>query len=914
MESLKRSRDDFDRDAHEIIDDKRQRKDPADELVANVCGDIQALDPRNIEDVAYISNPIVVEFEKIDKLRVSFLNTIYAMIIEQPSKINVIADLVLICNAKNFVVGKYVVEFIHSRAQMLLNKLNPDFIVPGNNNLLDEFSGIFNNIKSILKFFAVLLPIIEDYSIVTIFTQFLTLAVDLQKKDSDDKKVNNGTANQIYYNTLLALPYLLCNDFSPELLEKVEELIQLAETFEVVNESRDEILTPFINKGENYKKKVENKRLIDLILPAIKNLQGEDKSWSNFKNTLFSGRKELVFPIIEEALANNSISKQYVKYPLAQFSIDVTHLTEYKPTGLIDELWLANSRYIFQIFNSTTDFETVPKIESYHGLFFQDLISDIITNLSFNKQEAGALVYNLDLAFSQDLAPVNTSIDQLTLIHKDNLSGENTPPLSTWKTEDLAVENIINMMFQLPRSLHREIYYFSVLTVICQQSPANIAPVFGRAIRYIFNNLETFDFELRARFADWMSIQLSNFEFSWKWDEWVDESKKNLNIKFHPKRSFVRNLIAKEIRLSNKKRIKESFIALDPETSDIVPLDEYFQYLDVSLYDDKEFTKNYDYELYGNVDATNEIIDKVFEEKKLALEAKHVVSVQDEMIFNFTYQDIPLNQLAVNAYETVGANWKPNEDFEELYDKILNEVNQNHSGVNAERYLINLIFQTYGLIGARSIYSIVSLLSRDVNKLKHLSGQKIEYAEEEKRFAEVELSEEQIKQRQQWIIEAFSRIWFHQPQVLFLILEYLVEYDIIQASNVIEAYLNPKYNLAVENLSCSDSLVRLLSHLENKPLVLQVFRIAIDNLNDIAKNLEVDSEGVVEITTDYETDKQSELKVNYQWLFYDYKGLIKSFYRRFIRNQPIDYHQEVEEILKTIDNVPTKNEAISWLG
>lgn len=912
MENVgKRSREEFERDNFDPYqDDKRPRKDPADELVANVCGDIQALDPRNIEDVAYISNPIVVEFEKIDKLRVSFLNTIYAMIIEQPSKINVIGELVLICNAKNFVVGKYVIEFIHAKAQTLLKKLNPEFIAPKGNNLLDEFSGIFNNIKSILKFFAVLLPMIENYSIINLFNQFLNLAIDLQNHDENNL---NGTAQQIYYNCLISIPYLLCNDNSPELLEKINQLVELAENFKIIPKNQDNILTPFQNKS-NIKTSISNMKLVDLILPAIKSIQGEDKLWKGLNNSLFSGRNELLTPIIEEALANNSLSKQLVKYPLPQFSIvDISVLSKYTPQGLIDELWCKNSRFVFQIYNTTTEFETVPKIESYQGLFFQDLICDIITNLSFNKQEAGTLVYNLDLAFNKDLAPVNTSIDQLTLIHQDNLSGENSPPLSTWKTEDLAVENIINMMFQLPRSLHREIYYFSVLTVICQQSPANIAPVFGRAIRYLYSNLETLDFELRARFADWMSIQLSNFEFSWKWDEWVADSQKYANIVYHPKRNFVRNLIAKEIRLSNKKRIKESFIALDPETSDIIPLDEFFQYLDISLYNEKDYLINYDIELYGNVETTKEILEKIHLEKKISLESKHVVSTQDEMIFLFSSRELPMHELSTTAYELIVANWKPNNDFEELYKNVLLQVEENHQDINGERFLINLIFQSYAYVGSRSIYSVVSLLSRDINKLKYLSGQNITYEDEEPKFTEQELTSEQIKQKQRWIIEAIIRIWFHQPQIIFLILEYLVEYDIIQESNVIETYLNIDHNLVIGNLSCSDSLIRLLSHTENKLMVLQVLQLATNNLNEVSKRLNVDDNEPVEILENFSSDADVESTVNLQWLFYEYKGLIQSYYRRFIRNQPIDYQQDVEEILKTIENTPTNQEVLSWL-
>ena len=133
-------------------------------------------------------------------------------------------------------------------------------------------------------------------------------------------------------------------------------------------------------------------------------------------------------------------------------------------------------------------------------------------------------------------APPGTSIDQLNEINKDNELGNNDPRLSTWKIEDVAVESILTMIFQLPAPLEVEMYYYAVLISCCRESTESIAPVFGRAIRFLYNHLESLDYELKLRFLDWMSIQLSNFEFSWKWDEWVDDSKKYKDLKYHPKR------------------------------------------------------------------------------------------------------------------------------------------------------------------------------------------------------------------------------------------------------------------------------------------------------------------------------------------------------------------------------------------
>ena len=172
-------------------------------MINNICKDIRRLgeagDIENlIADTNYISNPIVAEFEKIDNLRNSILSTVYALITEQPHKISAIANLILICNAKNFVIAKYVVEYLHSKMQTMLDS---------------QEGSVFNDIKNILKFLSTLTPIIEDNGIIQIFKQFLNFAIELQEQT----EVRNGLAQEIYYNVLIAIPYVLSNDNSDDL-------------------------------------------------------------------------------------------------------------------------------------------------------------------------------------------------------------------------------------------------------------------------------------------------------------------------------------------------------------------------------------------------------------------------------------------------------------------------------------------------------------------------------------------------------------------------------------------------------------------------------------------------------------------------------------------------------------------------
>lgn len=927
--SLKRSRDDYDDD----YDSKKQHVDATTELIANVCKDIRRIGENNnlasqVDDISYISNPIVAEFEKIDTLRTAILNTLYAVVVEQPQKTTSLSVLVLLCNAKNFLVLKYVLEFFHSKAQQLLDEVRDPGSVERDHS---EDAGLFNNIKAILKFLAALAPIIDNYLVVTVFRQFLTLAVDLQKASER----RSGTAEQLFYNVLVAAPYLLCNDVSDEMVAHLNDLVELAGTFETADaESTVSILQPFDSRLSNFAGKLpyEPRKIVNLILPSLVALQGEDKSWSKLKGKLFLNFREFVDPIVGASLSANTISSEYVKHPLPQLSLpSIEALQAYQPKGLIDSLWHKSTRLLFQVYNTSADFETVPAITSYFGLFFKDLSFDILTNLSFNQKEASIQLSILDLFFARDLfAPPGSSIDQLSLIHADNVSGENSPPLSTWKIEDVAVESILTMIFQLPDSFHNQIYYYTVLISCCRESPESIAPVFGRAIRYFYNNLETLDYELKVRFLDWMTIQISNFEFSWKWDEWVADSVRFRTLKYHPKKNFIKNLIAKEIRLSNKTRIKDSFVTMQATEDDakVVYLDEFHQYLNLSLFpEETKYVIAYDSGLYGNNDEVTETISKLVHLKKDSQNDPLSISPQEELIYNFSNPQLPLNDASNKVYDFVTANWQSNESFTVLYNEILEAIKA--TDVPADRFLINMVFQTYAYIGSRSIYSIVSILSRDVVKLRFLSGIELTDADyqdgpNEAKFPSLGLDESGLQERQKWIIDAIFRIWIHQPQVSFLILEYLIEFGILKPVHLIQKTLGLDHNLIIDNVSCMESINRVLTNVskdENgsfQELILLLFREIVNNMNLIAGKLEMadvqndEVKIITEFSEEEALDEKTAEKIDNLWLFYEYRGLLKSYLRKFSESY-IGYLDEVKAALDAIENVPVRDDALHWI-
>lgn len=1015
--SLKRSRDDYEQDYqqsgpgggfnNEFDDDrsKKQHVDPQQELINDLCKDIRRIGENasitvQVDDLSYISNPIVAEFEKIDKLRTSILSTVLAIVLEQPQKIGPLSNLILICNSKNFVVAKYTIEYFHSQAQWMLDNLKEwDTVGPR------DSAGVWNNLKSMLKFLATLAPIIEGEGVVAIFRQFLSLAIELNLKDPEKR---NGLAQEIFYNTVISIPYLLSNELSQEMIDQVNGLVEMADTFAKDDPpQKTTLLQPFDSRLGNFELPYEPKKMIDLVLPSLILLRGEDKQWTELiEGKLFLNYNDLLEPIIDANLQNNPISSEMIKHNLPQLNLpNADSLNEdYKPYGLIDELWFNNTRLLFQVYN-TTEFETVPDITSYIGLFLRDVAYDILTNLSFNKNEASIQLSILDLFFNRDLfAPPGSSIDQLSLIHKDNVEGLNSPQLSTWKVEDMAVESILTMIFQLPKSLHVEIYYYTVLIACCRSSPELIAPVFGRAIRFLFNNLETLDYELKLRYLDWMSVQISNFEFSWKWDEWVTYSQKFRNLKYQPKKNFIKNLIAKEIRLSNKNRIKGSFVLMRPEENEADYLSEFYQYLDISLYQNaSQFRTDYDYNLYGGEDIQiKETLLGVANDNAQALENKNA-SPQEELLFSFTNSELPFSNVAKRVYDFIVYHWKPNSEFSTLYKNVLTGINdeiresenkdsepadeemadaekaeaieissenidpvslpitvdseapsessadpttigtetipdekkedlednlneqlppKRHysiSQVDPVRFLINLFIQSYAYIGSRSVYSVISILSRDVNKLRYLTGMPIEYkSDNESRFEDIELSEEEKENRQRWVIELVFRIWIHQPQVAFLILEYLIEFKIIEAKHLVAISLALDHNLIIENVSCMESINRVLDKavLEDADtaLFLQLCQTIVSNINVIGGNLGVPNSTVVQITKDFSEEEADDHElmatIDQQWLFYEYKGLLKTYCRKFARAIG---REEFERVLGDIQNEPVREDVLNWL-
>lgn len=94
------------------------------------------------------------------------------------------------------------------------------------------------------------------------------------------------------------------------------------------------------------------------------------------------------------------------------------------------------------------------------------------------------------------------------------------PSRPKYKLEDLVVDSIFSSLFRLPAPREREVFFAALLTEVILLAPQDIAPTLGRAIRWIYEHLDELKGELNMRFSSWFAVHLSNFAFTYKWDEW----------------------------------------------------------------------------------------------------------------------------------------------------------------------------------------------------------------------------------------------------------------------------------------------------------------------------------------------------------------------------------------------------------
>lgn len=396
------------------------------------------------------------------------------------------AAIVLLTNAqKEELTG----EILKRAGEMMQNYLN---------------EGAWREVKLVLRFLACLQGLFNEDGVFAVLEELFSRAVDLQTASSEDvssacneyspiriaiDRSLQGLGLEIVKIILLTIPYVMASSatgFEEQalaLLDKTDVIASTPHTLEA-------LVDPYPGNGGEKLREPESG--ISLLQKQLQSESGRSwelacvpRPWNNST---------------ENNDADGSTTAKKHAFP----AVNVPEPVVAGPRAMFPEMY-------FSVF-SDQEIETVPPTSDVASSLLRDSLVDTINILDFNRTAAARFLIDVDCYFS-----ANTFVKRATPFDRlREVSGER----STWKPEDVVVDAVFSQLFQLPLPEHKLVYYHSVLTEACKIAPAAIAPSLGRAIRYLYKNVDTMDLELEYRFLDWFSHHLSNFGFTWKWIEW----------------------------------------------------------------------------------------------------------------------------------------------------------------------------------------------------------------------------------------------------------------------------------------------------------------------------------------------------------------------------------------------------------
>ncbi|CAI4048653.1 hypothetical protein N7582_004429 [Saccharomyces uvarum] len=831
---------------------KRQRIPPVVQLCKEMMPDIRTIGESVKafeDDIKFLSEAIMNEYGHEDYFNDALLSTFNAVVVEQPQKQAAVALLTMVVNSKNNVAGKSIINYFFEELQKWCKEtFNEEF-----NNTSNE-TGPWNKIKLILRFLSILSPMFLIDELINIYKKLFELSIELNNLDPNNR---TPASEAIYTNTLLNIPYLFFfNRNNEDLKAKVEELLLYVE-------QNYQIKTTDINLLREYNDESPYE-MVELVQVALPNVKKALVNNMEQLNELFPDWNHLLTPQTGDEGFNDALTLPTVEQLKTSLRLD-------KGFGSVDSMW-RTPRHAFHVYlpNSAGNFETVVSINTYAGQLFNDIIIDLVESLEFNRKEVARQVITLDLFFKAGIfTEPGESIAQLIATYEEN------PLAPTFKIEDLAIETILGLIFKLPSVSQPFAYFYTLLVDICQNSPKAIAPVFGRAFRFFYNHLDSLDFELKLRYLDWFSIQMSNFNFSWKWNEWEEDSIKFGKYFYNPKVNFAKNLIQKELRLTSN----------FSEVEDSLP-QEFKKYLDTS-YIPRDQLVNYYQSLFNGYTVEKDSIRK------------------NDLYFR--QEGVPMENTVRKILDyTHKAN--DSREITEL-ESILEELKNEHGSIISDfnKFVIILLVQAVADSGSRSLSHANKYINDLREDLKTI-------------FDKIELDAET---KEYIIIEAVLTFWNSNPQTGFLVADAFKYAGLITSKTIFTFIFNEtdlKNNGLVEATAIEAVFRNLSQQISEENESGNNFEFVFERLCTIVNNtidlLDVTNDDDIEtpnVSNEMDIDDIEDDKLDLKWKYVTAIGFVKSILRRY----SYEYRELADRFISGIDNAiphePTKKAILNWI-
>ncbi|KAF2218989.1 MIF4G like-domain-containing protein [Elsinoe ampelina] len=501
---------------------------------------------------------IVVQNSGDDFVRDTFCDLALSLVVEQPCKVLHVAAAVRGVNAKRPEVVADLVE----RAGVVVERAIR--------------RGDWKGVKLGLRFLGAIGGVVEE-GVVAVLEDLFNKAVDLQSTNPEET-----LGPELVKVILLTIPYLMVGDEAQGLAGKMDEMLEKTEVVASTPHNLETLVDPYPSKDGEPKvmpcpnvMSILQKQLQEeaangwplACLPRINMetvLAGANGTSNGNSNGDANGNGD--------ANVDAAMAEEPTRHPFP--TINIPDIVIPGKKALYPELY-------YSVF-ADQEVESVPPTSNIASVLIRDAVVDTVNALDFNRNHVGKFIIDLDNYWARDtFVKRSTPFDKLKEIPQGR---------STWKPEDVAVDAIFSQLMLLPNVAHKQVFYHGIVTEACKLAPSAIAPSLGRAIRFTFRTLPELDLELVYRFTDWFAHHVSNFEFRWKWTEWLPELSSSL---LHPRRAFITAAIDKEIRLSFPKRIADS---LPPDFASTIAKGQYndqpdFKFTDPSVPYSKQGTK-----------------------------------------------------------------------------------------------------------------------------------------------------------------------------------------------------------------------------------------------------------------------------------------------------------------------------------
>ncbi|KAL5319534.1 hypothetical protein ACEPPN_012589 [Leptodophora sp. 'Broadleaf-Isolate-01'] len=481
---------------------RRRYEEPLSSRLRKQLLAIAEVPVKRVEDEVHSIAKTVCDNYEDEELKESFYELVVQLVVEQPFKIPFVAAVVLVANTmrKN---GEAVAEEVLRRTAIRTNTAIA--------------KGEWREVKLLMKFLGSLQGLLDGEGVWIVLQDILTKAVDLQTENNEET-----IGPELVKIILFTIPYVMASSATDN-QDKAASMVENTDIIASEPHVLQALVDPYPGNG-----KEEATSPTGVLMLLQKQLQNEASTgWElaclprPWKGVFEEGREDVLIEAPKHTLP----------------AIVIPEIVSNGPRPLFPELY-------FSVY-ANQDVETVAPTSDIASCLIRDAIVDTINILDYNRNATARFLIDLDCYFSPGtFVKRATPFDRLRDIEGDR---------STWKPEDVAVDAVFSQLFQLPAPEHKLVYYHSVLTESCKIAPAAIAPSLGRAIRYLYRSVDSMDLELSYRFMDWFAHHLSNFGFTWKWTEWIDDVELP---SLDPKKAFIEGALDKEIRLSFAQRIK----------------------------------------------------------------------------------------------------------------------------------------------------------------------------------------------------------------------------------------------------------------------------------------------------------------------------------------------------------------------